>query len=53
MMPCTLMCVICDNPRAAELMNHSGSSANKFCRMCMVCCYISIIHCRLFIIIGR
>ena len=31
-----LMCVLCDNPRHAEIMNHSGPSANLFCRMCMV-----------------
>ena len=29
-------CAICDNPRDAELMNHSGPSARMFCRMCMV-----------------
>ena len=27
---------ICDNPRASELVNHLGSTANKFCRLCMV-----------------
>jgi hypothetical protein len=31
-----LICVICDNPRAAEVMNHSGPSAKMYCRMCMV-----------------
>ncbi|SMN01278.1 hypothetical protein SPONL_1899 [uncultured Candidatus Thioglobus sp.] len=31
-----LMCILADNPRAAELLNHLGSSAKKFCRMCMV-----------------
>ena len=31
-----LMCITCDNPRASELLNHLGASANKFCRMCMV-----------------
>lgn len=25
-----------DNPRASEILNHLGSSANKFCRMCLV-----------------
>lgn len=24
------------NPRASELINHMGSSANYFCRICMV-----------------
>ena len=31
-----VLCVICDNPRASELLNHAGSSAKHFCRMCMV-----------------
>lgn len=31
-----LICAICDNPRHAEIMNHSGPSATMFCRMCMV-----------------
>lgn len=34
-----VLCLLADNPRHSELMNHSGSSANKFCRMCMVCMY--------------
>ena len=31
-----LLLCICDNPRASELLNHRGSNARKFCRMCMV-----------------
>ena len=31
-----VICVICDNPRASELLNHAGSSAKHYCRMCMV-----------------
>ena len=31
-----VMCIMCDNPRASEVLNHLGSSANKYCRMCMV-----------------
>lgn len=31
-----LMCILADNPRASELVNHLGSSARKYCRMCMV-----------------
>ena len=31
------LCIICDNPRASELLNHAGSSAKRYCRMCMVC----------------
>ena len=30
-----------DNPRASEVVNHTGSSANLFCRMCMVSCIIN------------
>ena len=30
-----LMCVLADNPRASELLNHLGSTATNFCRMCM------------------
>ncbi len=29
--------IIGDNPRASEILSHMGSTANKFCRMCMVC----------------
>ena len=31
-----VMSILCDNPRASELVNHLGSSATKFCRICMV-----------------
>ena len=31
-----LMCILADNPRASEILNHLGSSARRFCRMCMV-----------------
>ncbi|KAL5494053.1 hypothetical protein EMCRGX_G015323 [Ephydatia muelleri] len=30
-----LLCIVCDNPRASELLNHLGSAAIKFCRICM------------------
>lgn len=33
---CPLMCVLADNPRASELLNHLGGSARRYCRMCMV-----------------
>ena len=33
-----VMDVLGDNPSASEVMSHMGSSANKFCRMCMVRC---------------
>lgn len=31
-----VICVLADNPRASELLNHMGSSARRYCRMCMV-----------------
>lgn len=31
-----LMCIIGDNPRLAEILNHNGSAARLYCRMCMV-----------------
>ena len=31
-----VLCAIADNPRASELLNHTGTSARMFCRMCMV-----------------
>ena len=32
-----VLCIQCDNPRAAELLNHQGGNANLYCRMCNVC----------------
>jgi len=34
-----VLCTLCDNPRAAELLNHQGSTTRKFCRMCLVSIY--------------
>ena len=31
--------LICDNPRASELINHLGATARCYCRMCLVRCY--------------
>ena len=31
-----VLLVMCDNPRASEILCHLGSSASKFCRMCLV-----------------
>lgn len=31
-----VICILADNPRHSELMNHLGSSAKKYCRICMV-----------------
>ena len=32
-----VIAIIGDNYRASEIVSHMGNSANKFCRMCMVC----------------
>ncbi len=31
-----VICLIADNPRAAEVVNHRGGSSRKYCRKCMV-----------------
>ena len=31
-----VLCALCDNVRASELVNHLGSRAKFFCRKCMV-----------------
>ena len=31
-----VLCLICDNGRSTELLNLAGSSALKYCRMCLV-----------------
>lgn len=31
-----VLAVLGDNPRHSELLNHAGSSSNKYYRMCMV-----------------
>ena len=31
-----VICMIGDNPRQSEIMNHAGTNAKMFCRMCMV-----------------
>ena len=31
-----LLCMVADNPRASEILNHLGGSARRYCRMCMV-----------------
>ena len=33
-----ILCLICDNPRASELINHLGISATCYCRLCLVGC---------------
>eukprot|EP00731_Ephydatia_muelleri_P003051 Em0001g3051a len=39
-----LLCIVCDNPRASELLNHLGSAAIKFCRICMVSTVYLCVH---------
>lgn len=34
-----VICLLCDNARASELLNHLGSTANKLCRICDVSCH--------------
>ena len=31
-----LLCIVCDNPRASDILDHLGSAAIKFRRICMV-----------------
>ncbi|KAL5510161.1 hypothetical protein EMCRGX_G005656 [Ephydatia muelleri] len=31
-----VLCIVCDNPMASKNCNHLGSSALKYCRLCMV-----------------
>ena len=37
-----VLCVMCDNPGVSELLNHAGSAANKYCRMCMVSMFCNL-----------
>lgn len=34
-----VLCLLCDNVRASELLNHLGSKAVKLCRLCNVSLY--------------
>ena len=31
-----VLCILTDNSRSSELLNHMGSTANKYCRLCQV-----------------
>ena len=33
-----ILCILADNVRASELVNHMGNAANKYCRLCQVRC---------------
>ena len=35
-----IICLICDNPRESELVNHLAASATFYCRLCLVSCSI-------------
>ena len=39
-----VICCLCDNVRASELINHLGSKAKKLCRFCMVRAYMSTLN---------
>ena len=30
------MCIMVDNPRASEFLNHFGGAARRYCRICIV-----------------
>ena len=34
-----VLCFLCNNPRAAQICSHLGSSTRKFCRICNVSIY--------------
>ena len=44
-----LMCIVCDNPRASELLNHLGSRAIKYCHLCVVSVQV---YCNIFCILN-
>lgn len=31
-----IICFVCDNPRASEVVNHIGPASKMFCRICIV-----------------
>lgn len=31
-----VMCIVADNPRASEILNHLGATLRKYCRMCVL-----------------
>ena len=39
-----LMCIVADNPRASEVLNHLGGAARRYCRICIVKDPIIIYH---------
>ena len=39
-----VICLLCDNVRASELLNHQGSTAVKLCRLCMVSTHILLMY---------
>ena len=39
-----LLCIVADNPRASEILNHLGGSARRYCRMCMVSTTVQLMY---------
>ena len=39
-----VLCFLCDNARASEIVNHMGSRTIKYCRICMVSSIIDYIY---------
>lgn len=36
-----VICILADNARASEIVNHMGATTTMFCRKCMVSCLLS------------
>ena len=48
-----VLLIIADNPMASELCNHQGSTATRYCRLCLVSSGVKqiwLVHC--FICLG-
>lgn len=43
-----VMCILCDNARASELVNHMGSRSIKYCRICMVSTFLYAYYAPIF-----
>lgn len=43
-----LIVIVCDNPRASDLLNHLGSTALKYCRICLA----SYFYCLLILLLS-
>ena len=45
-----VICFICDDVRASELLNHMGSTANKYCRICHARQCINRLHSNFYLL---